>query len=304
MKKTVCSVFAASFAAVALISCAEKNVKPISPATMTATFFSDLHYGNHDYNDFTCKRGLEKLGRTIAETPNSDFYVNLGDFIDNMEKKTSLYEEAINFLKERNIEIYNIGKNKAENSRFMYTLIGNHETNTYPKANIGSILPYVEGVGQVFRFKSCGILFVAIDANFNRENGSDAMADMYCTAFTIPDKQIEWFKKTVDDNLTDDVKELVILSHIAAKDIKQSVFWQLIDYVTENYPSHHITMFDGHTHARAYNDYTDDVTNISYFTEYTLPAVTSGSKYEYYNVTFKDGAIEKVDMILNNDIDK
>ena len=27
----------------------------------TVTIFSDIHYGNHNYNNFMCNKGLEKL---------------------------------------------------------------------------------------------------------------------------------------------------------------------------------------------------------------------------------------------------
>ena len=266
----------------------------------TITIFSDVHYGTHNYNNFTCTEGLTKLGKIINETPKSKFYINLGDFIDNMNKSFTLLDEAISYLDTQDIAIFNNNYSSIEeNKRIMYYTIGNHETNTIDKSSMSKYIPYIDGVGQVFYFKYEGVLFVAIDANYSYDTISDKMEDMYCTKFSMPQEEFDWFKDVIDKNLNDKVNELVILSHIPVKDIDQKVIWPYIDYVTENYPDHHITMFDGHIHTRQYNNETND-DNESTFTEYTLPAVTTTENYEYYNVTFKNGQVSNVEMVLNN----
>ena len=66
--------------------------------------FSDLHYGYQDYNVFTCREGINKLNAVLGETQNSEFYLNLGDFADNLADQTDgLYVELQNELLKNNI---------------------------------------------------------------------------------------------------------------------------------------------------------------------------------------------------------
>ena len=141
----------------------------------TVTIFSDVHHGDYNYNDFACTDGLKKLEKILIETPESEFYVNLGDMADYLKDgKTDFYDEVAAVLRGHNLNLYHPEeKNYAAGGRTIYNLMGNHEAAFIRKAELSDYIPYVEGVGSVYSFRHGGILFLAIDANFDRETGSD-----------------------------------------------------------------------------------------------------------------------------------
>ena len=102
--------------------------------------------------------------------------------------------------------------------------------------------------------------------------------------------------------MDDGVKGIVWLSHIAFKDIENESRFRLVFELNKyGVP---LTVFEGHTHAEAFDEwYDDDNPDRTLVTIYTLPAVTSGATYKYYNVTFSEGKVKQIDKHLSAAID-
>ncbi|MBR2968512.1 MAG: metallophosphoesterase [Clostridia bacterium] len=306
LKRILKVMFVASavFSILGTTACKEKNSNP-EANEFTATIFTDVHHGDFNYNDFKCTNALRKLQKIIDETPNSDFYINLGDMVDYLKNgKVTFYEEVAAKLRENNLNIYNVeGKNYVEGNRMVYNVLGNHETAYVPKADLKEFIPYVEGVGCVYSFQIKDVLFVSIDANFDRETQSDEPAIMRgSTKFTIPQKVISWAKEEVKSKINDSVKGIVWLSHIAFKDIDNTSRFELVDALNEyGLP---LTIFEGHTHSEAYYRWYDDADETKTIASvYTLPAVTTAETYKYYNVTFSNGTVKEIDKHLTDTIE-
>lgn len=265
--------------------------------TFMVTIFSDVHHGDNNYNDFACTNGLKKLRQILAETPESDFYVNLGDMVDYLKDgKITFYDEVAEVLHENDLNIYHPeGKDYVEGRRTIYNLMGNHETAYVPKSLLKDYIPYVEGVGSVYSFRYGEILFLCIDANFDRATGSDEASVMRpSTKFVIPDAVLEWAKAEAAAKIDDGVKGIVWLSHIAFKDIENTSRFALVNEL--NRYGLPLTVFEGHTHVESFDQwYDDDDPEKILVTIYTLPAVTSGETYKYYNVTFAGGTVRQID---------
>lgn len=148
MAKAVGTVLAAALCAPLGAGCAAEK------SEFTVTIFSDVHHGDYNYNDFACTDGLKKLEKILIETPESEFYVNLGDMVDYLKDgKTDFYDEVAAVLRGHNLNLYHPEeKNYAAGGRTIYNLMGNHEAAFIRKAELSDYIPYVEGVGSVYSF--------------------------------------------------------------------------------------------------------------------------------------------------------
>lgn len=270
-----------------------KNDKPF-----TFTIFSDLHYGDHNYNDFECSKGLGKLQRIIDETAESDFYVSLGDTVDMLKNhNTGMFDDVAEVMRDNNLQIFNNEGEQVlqEGKRWIYNLMGNHEAATIEKSALREYVPYVDEVGSVFHFTYNNVLFIGLDANFESVSGKDD-CDIMQTArkFTIPPQVMQWLKTAVSENMTDDIDGIIWLSHIAFKDIIHETRWELIEELDQY--GKPVTILEGHTHKEAYDKFYDDANPEHVYCEiYTLPATTSSPTYKYYNVMIEDGKIKDID---------
>lgn len=274
-------------------SCASSE----KPQEFSFTVFSDVHYGDHNYNDFACTNGLKKLRQILGETSNSEFYINLGDTVDYLNaEQTSFYDEVAAVLRENKLNIYHPeNKNYVDGQRTIYNVMGNHETAFIHKSKLKEYVPYVEGVGSVYSFKYKDVFFLCLDANFDRATGGDETSVMRTsTEFTLPKAVLEWAKTEAQTKIDNSVKGIVWLSHIAFQDIDEASRWELVDYLNQyRLP---LTIFEGHTHVENYFQWYDEEDSEKVIaTVYTLPAVTSGSTYKYYNITFSDGKVKSID---------
>ena len=297
--KAVGTVLAAALCAPLGAGCAAEK------SEFTVTIFSDVHHGDYNYNDFACTDGLKKLEKILIETPESEFYVNLGDMVDYLKDgKTDFYDEVAAVLRGHNLNLYHPEeKNYAAGGRTIYNLMGNHEAAFIRKAELSDYIPYVEGVVSLYSFRHGGILFLAIDANFDRETGSDEPSVLRTsTKFILPEAVLNWAAAETAAKMDDGVKGIVWLSHIAFKDIENESRFRLVFELNKyGVP---LTVFEGHTHAEAFDEwYDDDNPDRTLVTIYTLPAVTSGATYKYYNVTFSEGKVKQIDKHLSAAID-
>ena len=269
-------------------------------SSLTVTFMSDMHFDEKDYGSFHCTQAEAKLKQIVSETPGSRFYINLGDTVNSLDGKLNNMYDAASVMKELGLNVYNTaGTGYTEGNRMMYNLCGNHEAAYYYKSDLKDYIPYVDGVGTVGVFKYEDLMFVMVDALFD-SNGADDPATVFATKFfTIPDVVINWIEAEVESQMDATVKGIVLLNHVALQDIDDSKYVLLNAIKEYGLP---ITVFDGHTHEEAYHELTDDVTSEVYCVEYTLPAVTVGDSYPYYNVTFKDGKVLYVEKHTDNNI--
>ena len=257
--------------------------------SFTVTFFSDVHHGDHNYNDFACTDGLKKLRTILKETQHSDFYINLGDICDYLKDgNIDFYHEISDVFSE--FGIANADSANASAQRRVYNCMGNHEAAFIKKERLKQFIPYTEHAGSCFMFSYEGVLFIAIDASFDRKTGSDDPEILRTsTAFTLPESQTKYLLNMTEKYMNGH-KSLVWISHIAFKDIDDSK-WKLVEGLQKyNLP---LTIFEGHTHIENYEKQCCK-TNQSTIEIYTLPAVTSGRGYRYYNVSFSNGMIEAV----------
>ena len=262
-------------------------------ASLTITLMSDMHFDEKDYGDFHCLQADAKLRQIVSETPGSRFYINLGDTVNSLDGKLNNMYDAVSLMKELGLNVYNSeGTGYVEDNRMMYNLCGNHEAAYYYKSELKDYIPYVEDVGTVGVFKYEDLMFVMVDALFD-SNGADDPATVFKTKFfTIPDVVINWLEAEVTSQMDGTVKGIVLLNHVALQDIDDSKYTLLNAIKGYGLP---MTIFDGHTHAEAYHELTDEITGEIYCEEYTLPAVVVGDNYKYYNVTFKDGKVINID---------
>lgn len=135
-------------------------------------------------------------------------------------------------------------------------------------------------------------MFVAVDALFTR-TGSDNPSDILpCTEFMITDTVINYLKQEVSNQMSDDVKGIVWISHVALQDIDTTSKAKLLNELKAyNLP---MTVFEGHTHIEAYHELTDETGKV-YCEVYTLPAVVLYDEYKYYNVYFNNGRVSLID---------
>ena len=291
----------------------EKNVE--KPEIFTFTVFSDVHhdYGRNTY-EWPCAHSLEKVKKIIEETPDSEFYIQLGDFSDAYRKE---WDEAMAFVKENGLVPYDPESTEThEGKRILYNLLGNHEAAYAEKSSYSDYVPYVENVGSVYGFTHKGVLFLAIDALFNyvtktddpetiRKTQSTGMA-VDSNKFTIADPVIAWAENKARDEINEangGIKSIVWLSHIAFKDIDKTSAWTLIDKL--NAFGLPLTILEGHTHVgleQHFDDYDGDEWNTK-VDIYTLPAVVTGYTYAYYNLTFEGGVLKSVDKFTENVIE-
>lgn len=268
--------------------------------SFTVTFFTDVHHGDHNYNDFLCTEARTKLRAILNETPDTDFYINLGDVVDYLKNgKTTFMDEVMDVFEEFNLPV---AKAEGEGRR-VYNSMGNHEAAFMAKKELEPYIPYVEGVGSVYAFENMGVLFVAVDGNFERESKSDEPSILKTTTkFIIPKNQIDYLKDLVEEKMHSGISTIVWFSHIAFKDLENKSRWELVDIMAAyNKPFY---IFEGHTHVQNHQVWTDDYDDSKIIVEiYTLPAVTSGVGYRYYNVTFKDGLLQNIDMHTDGTIE-
>lgn len=273
----------------------ENKMKVRESASTTFTVMSDIHHDHADYGGFHCTKSRQKLKKIVNETPDSRFYINLGDTVNSDTENLYNYYEAMSTMKEVNLNVYNReGTGYNSGNRMIYNLLGNHEVAYSNKNKFTNYSPYVEGIGTATVFKRDNLMFVAVDALFDRATGSDDPSIMItCTKFTIPDAEIAWLKEEVKNAMDNNVQGIVWISHVALQDIDEESKGKLLKEL-KGY-SLPMTIFEGHTHIEAYHELTDDITGEVYCQEYTLPAVTLNDNYPYYVVTFKDGKIWCID---------
>ena len=268
-------------------------------SSLTVTFITDMHFDTQDYGSFHCTESEAKLKQIVSETQGSRFYVNMGDTVNSLPdgNLNNMYN-AIRVMKELDLNVYNSdGAGYIDGNRMIYNLAGNHEAAYVTKDMLKDYIPYVEGVGTVAVFKYEDLMFVLVDALYDR-SGSDDPAVILgggtpCTEFTIPDKVINWLTAEVAAQMDGTVKGIVWVSHIALQDIDEGSKGALLGFL-KNYGLP-MSVFEGHTHVEAYSELTDETTGEVYCKVYTMPAVTLNDNYPYYNVTFKDGAVWSVD---------
>lgn len=262
--------------------------------SLTVTFMSDIHIDTNDYGGFYCTKSRAKLTNIVNETQGSRFYVNLGDTVNSDDASFYNYYNAMETMRELNLNVYNKeGNNYIQGNRMMYNLVGNHEIAYSTKDKFKDYAPYEEGIGSTAVFKEEGLMFVCVDALFTRgDNPSDDPADIIsCTEFSIPEKEINWLKGEVASKMDDSVKGIVWVSHVALQDIDDSKTTLLNELKGYNLP---MSVFEGHTHIEKYQELKDETGKV-YCKVYTLPAVVLYDTYPYYNVTFKNGAVWNVD---------
>ncbi len=263
----------------------------------TCTIFSDVHHGDRNYNDFTCTNALKKLRRILAEAPDSDMFINLGDFADYLKDgQITFYEEAAAVLAEHHLHIYlPDSPTPTPGERLILNVIGNHEAAYVPKSALAAYVPYIDGVGCVYTFRYRDTLFVSVDACFDRATGSDAPSVMVTSVtFTIPEAVRTHVIAEVDRCMDETVRGIVWLSHIAFKDIDNDSRMAMAAALTRyGLP---LTMLAGHTHVEL-NQHLVDETDPSHILGelYTLPAVTSGPRYRYCQVTFEGGRVHHIE---------
>ncbi len=265
------------------------------------TIMSDLHFDTRDYGGFYCTKSEQKFNKIMSETKDSKFYINLGDTVNSCDGTLNNYYHAINTMKKNKLNVYNAnGSGYVAGNRMMYNLLGNHEVAYAEKSVFQDYAPYVEGVGSAAVFKYKDMMFVAVDAIFDR-NGSDNPSDIItCTEFTIPDREISYLQNEINKNMDVTTKGIVWISHVALQDIDNASQNKLLN-ILKGYGLP-MTVFEGHTHIEAYRELVDNETGNAYCQVYTLPAVVLYNKYPYYNVVFKDGKVWGIDKHTNGEL--
>ncbi len=266
-------------------------------ASFTCTVFSDVHHGDRNYNDFACTNALKKLRRILAETQDADLLLNLGDFADYLKDGSiTFYEEAARVLTEHDLCIYHPNTTPCPaGKRPICNVIGNHEAAYVKKSDLRDYVPYVEGVGCVYTFRYRDVLFVSVDACFDRATGCDDPSVMITSVtFTIPEAVRRRVVSEVKAAMDASVKGIVWISHIAFKDIDNDSRMEMAESLCAfGVP---VTMFAGHTHVELHHHLIDEADPTRPPVEiYTLPAVTSGNRYRYWQVTFADGRVRSVE---------
>lgn len=277
------------------------SVKMVNGDDFTVTIFTDLHHSVKDVNGFFCTKALEKLDKIVKNSQDSEIFISLGDFVNDLDKTTAYYDTAISHAEKLGLSYYS--PTKEQKGKVLFNVIGNHETAFLPKSEFSKYVPYQHGIGSVYSFAKNGVLFVVVDANFNRELVVDTPQIMQTTTqFTIPDNQIEYINNLVKNQITKEIKSIVWLSHVAFKDIDDKK-WELAKVLSSfNRP---IAIFEGHTHIGA--KYSAESENLK-LDVYTLPPVTndftlaldkSEKTFSYCKVKFSNGQIASVDYITN-----
>lgn len=263
----------------------------------TVTFFTDLHHGDYNYNDFACTDALKKLTQIFDETQNSDFYINLGDAADYLKDSgTGFYEDLAEIFSGYDLPVCM----SEGQGRRIYNSIGNHEAAYINKSGLQEFIPYSDDGGCTYAFAHGGILFLGVDLVYCRKSGRDT-PDVIVTAreFTLPPRQFNYIEKLLVKKLDETIKGVVMFGHIPLKDVDETSKNQLLKVLCRlKLP---VAIFEGHTHEEAYSrQVTENGEKIQVF---TLPAVTSGDKCRYYTVTFGNGRVlnvEKVTALLKD----
>ena len=272
------------------------------PESFSMVVFTDVHHGDMNYNNFDCTNGLKKLRTILDETRAADCFVNLGDLVDYLKGgKSTFYDEAVAVFNEFGLSCYT--SNNSADQKLIYNAMGNHEAAYIAKKELSAYVPYVDNIGSCYVFERGGVLFVMVDANFERESASDDTSVLRtATKFTIPEAEINWLKNAVSEAMHEGISSIVWLSHIAFKDIDNTSRFALADeLISYGLP---VTIFDGHTHVEADDEWINEDTGKLEMKTYTLPAVTTGlgkamqpgdqSGYRYYILNFEDGKLKTV----------
>lgn len=257
--------------------------------------FSDLHYGYANYNVFSCTDGIKKLNAIIDDTQSCDFYLNLGDFADNLLDGTDRpYVELQKALLSRGITMYNGDNEPIAPLKPIYSVAGNHEIAYMPKSILNPYMPIVDGIGNVFAFSKNNVAFLGYDAIFSAKTGTDTASDIIQTLqYTIPDKVLEYVQKQLDAVITSKTESIVAFTHVSCKNISESSRSALFSILTSfNIP---VVIFEGHAHRENYQVFTNEKGNK--VEVYTLPAVTDYQTYNYYDVTMRNGKVFRINLI-------
>ena len=258
------------------------------------TIMSDLHNDTQNYGGFHCLETKEKFEKIMEETKDSDFYINLGDTVNSCVNNLNNYYEMISLMKHYGLNVYNSqGTGYEEGNKMMYNLLGNHEVAYNEKSDFKDYIPYEDGIGSAGVFINSDMLFVSVDALFDRNGFDDPEHILPCTEFTIPDAEINYLKQQVSNNMNNSIKGIVWISHVALQDIDATSKNKLLSYL-KSYELP-MTVFEGHTHIENYSTLTDSSTGKVYCEVYTLPAVVLEDNYKYYNVYFENGKVKFID---------
>lgn len=271
----------------------------LQKSSFKVTFFTDLHHADKEHGDFNCFKSLEKFERIIKDTEGCDYYVSLGDIVDYLDGTTRLFEEVVRFAEDRGLSTYRQG-NYTKNT--LFNVLGNHETAFIEKEKLSKFIPYKKGVGSVYYFKIDGVLFVVIDANYDRTTGVDKCEIMQSsTTFTIPNSQIEWVEEILTREIDEEIKSIVWISHIAYKDIDSKSRENMARaFFKRGLP---VCVFEGHTHVEKFYTEVVDGKSLNIYTlapvtfEFTIPNDQRASSYFYYQVVFSDGKMKSIESI-------
>lgn len=249
------------------------------------TIFSDLHYGYANYNVFACTDGMKKLNAILKDTSSSRFYIELGDFADNLAEKTDRpYSELQEELKKHGIIMYNGSAALQSREKYMYGVIGNHEA-AYVKKDL--LKPYtpVGEQGNIYAFVRDNTLFVGYDALFSAETGTDDPAAIIATLrYIIPQSVLQTLKETIAEKFSPQIGAIIGFSHINLKNIEESSVNALLQVFTSfRVP---VYIFEGHAHVENVQIFENGGVSAYVF---TLPAVTDYDTYNYYDVFMKNG---------------
>lgn len=277
-----------------IFSCGEfegDGVFDFDPATdYIFSVFSDLHHGEANYNVFRCTDALNRLAKIIEDGKDSEFFLSLGDFADNLADGITLYEELKTALSRRQIRLYKENVVLADGERYLYLAVGNHEIAFQEKSTVRDYTPIVDGVGNVYAFSQKGTLFVCYDALFTADTGSEKPDDIRpCLCYTIPDKTIGYLKKLIDENIAG-CKSIVAFSHICLKNIEENAKQKWLSLLLSyNRP---VYLFEGHAHRENYQEYGDEQERTAKV--FTLPAVCDNDTYNRYEVVMRDGKLLRI----------
>jgi hypothetical protein len=257
--------------------------------------FSDLHYGYQDYNVFTCREGINKLNAVLGETQNSEFYLNLGDFADNLADQTDgLYVELQNELLKNNIVMYNGTEIADTDKRIIYSVAGNHEVAYMPKSILAPYMPYKDGIGNVYAFTRKDVVFLGYDAIFSAATGTDLPKDVIKTLqYTIPESVLDYTKQCLAKAITDATKSIVAFTHVSCKCILEPARSALFSILTSfGLP---VVIFEGHAHRENYQLFQSETGETVQV--FTLPAVTDLNTFNHYDVVMRNGKLLRINQI-------
>jgi len=258
-------------------------------SVFTAIFFTDVHHSDKVFGarGEWSTLGLTKLERVLEESADCDFYVDFGDLSQYLpDGSTALYEEAYSFVSART------------HGKRHYHLMGNHEAAFVEKSALSQFIPYKDGIGSAFVFEEGDVLFVAVDACFDRATALDGDLRRV-TEFTIPKVQIDYLSSEVKARMHGGIKGIVWVSHVAFKDIDDAK-WQLVGELSAyGMP---LSVFEGHTHSESFHTLTNGDLRVDIYTmtSVNVDFVLGGdlskqrAQYVYYIVKFKDGRVESV----------